>query len=311
VRDESAVRRALTGVDTVFHFAAAVGVGQSMYQIAEYTSVNNLGTANLLEVLSKQQGVRLVVASSMSVYGEGLYRDANEVEYTQVERRAEDLLRGEWEPRGPDGRRLHPAPTPEDKPPRLASVYALSKYDQERMSLIVGQAYSIPTVALRFFNVYGSRHALSNPYTGVLANFAARQLNGRSPMIFEDGGQKRDFVHVRDVCRACYLAATRDAAVGSVFNIGSGRAIEIQEVAARIGAQLGSTLVPEITRKYRAGDIRHCYADIRRARDVLGYQPQVDFDQGLLELSEWLRSQVAIDRSDQMRVELSERGLTL
>ncbi len=311
IRDPSAVRRALAGVDVVYHFAARVGVGQSMYELAEYTGVNNLGTATLLEAIVERPVERLVVASSMSIYGEGLYRDDAGRAHEHVIRTQEQLLRGSWEPATPEGRALQPVPTPETKRPAITSVYALSKWDQEQMCLITGAAYRIPTVALRFFNVYGPRQALSNPYTGVLAIFAARLLNDNPPLVFEDGRQQRDFVHVRDVARACLLALDVPEAAGGVFNIGSGRAMSIHEVAERMARVLGSDLEPHITYQHRVGDIRHCTADISLARRVLRYEPAIDFDRGLAELASWLSSQRPIDRVDRMRAELSQRGLAL
>ena len=309
VRDPAAVQRALEDVNVVFHLAARVGVGQSMYEIAEYTAVNNLGTATLLESLVERPVERLVVASSMSIYGEGLYCDDTGRRYDQVVRSLEQLRAGNWEPRSPEGGPLEPVPTPETKAPGLASVYALSKWDQERLCLMAGAAYRIPTVALRFFNVYGPRQALSNPYTGVLAIFAARLLNGNPPLVFEDGGQQRDFVHVRDVARACRLALEVPEAAGGVFNIGSGRAMTIHEIAEQMAEVLGSARKPQIAYQYRVGDIRHCTADIALARRVLGYEPAVDFDRGLAELADWLASQHPVDRVDAMRAELSRRGL--
>ena len=312
IRDASAVRRALEGVNVVFHFAARVGVGQSMYEIAEYTGVNNLGTATLLEALIEHPVERLIVASSMSIYGEGLYRDDAGRRHEDVTRTQEQLLRGTWEPRSADGRVLEPLPTPEGKAPVIASVYALSKLDQERLCLMTGAAYRIPTVALRFFNVYGPRQALSNPYTGVLAIFAARLLNDNPPLVFEDGRQQRDFVHVRDVARACRLALEAPAAVGCVFNIGSGQAMTIHEIAERMARVLGSDLAPHITYQYRVGDIRHCTADISLARRVLGYEPAIELEAGLAELAGWLSaSKRPVDRIDAMRAELSQRGLAL
>ena len=311
VRDPAVVQRALDGVDVVYHFAARVGVGQSMYEVAEYTSVNNVGTAVLLEALIKRPVARLIVASSMSIYGEGLYRDADEQLVTTAQRTQQQLASGRWEPVDTDGRTLAPVPTPEWKPPTLASIYALSKYDQERMCLMAGAAYKIPTVALRFFNVYGPRQALSNPYTGVLAIFAARFLNSKPPLIFEDGRQRRDFVHVKDVAVACRLALEVEAAAGEVFNIGSGRDISIREVADRMARVLGKDERPEITGQYRVGDIRHCSADIGHARRLLGYRPSVAFDSGLTELAGWLATQTATDRVDAMRTELASRGLAL
>jgi dTDP-L-rhamnose 4-epimerase len=311
VRDRDAVRRAVKGIDAVFHFAAVVGVGQSMYQIEHYTSVNNLGTAVLLEALIERPVERLVVASSMSIYGEGLYRLPDGTETTAAERTRAQLQAGQWEPRSAFGHALTPLPTPERKRPSLSSVYALSKYDQERLCLMTGRAYNLPTVALRFFNVYGARQALGNPYTGVLAIFAARLLNGNPPLIFEDGLQQRDFVNVKDVTRACVLALQRPEAAYGVFNIGSGHAYTVREVARRMGEVLGKPQIrPEITGKYRMGDIRHCFADISHARKALGFEPQVPFVRGLEELADWLRGQVATDRVAQMRAELEARGLT-
>jgi dTDP-L-rhamnose 4-epimerase len=311
VRDPLMVRRALAGVDAVFHFAAAVGVGQSMYEIAHYTSVNGLGTAVLLEALIERPVARLVVASSMSIYGEGLYRTSDGTTAAAVDRTLEQLQAGVWDPVSPTGQPLTPLPTPESKRPSLSSVYALGKYDQERLCLMTGRAYGIPTVALRFFNVYGPRQALSNPYTGVLAIFASRLLNEKPPLLFEDGLQMRDFVNVRDVARACRLALEVEEAAGSVFNIGSGKSYTVRQVAHALSQALGKAHIrPEITGKYRVGDIRHCFADIELARGVLGYEPQVAFEQGLAELCEWLSGQVADDRVAQMQAELRARGLT-
>jgi dTDP-L-rhamnose 4-epimerase len=312
VRDPEKVRAALRGVDAVVHFASAVGVGQSMYRIAEYTSVNNLGTAVLLEALSENPVGKLVVASSMSLYGEGLYRRSDGTSTIVGERTAEQLRRGQWEFTDTDGSALVPLPTPEDKPPALASVYALSKYDQEKLCLMIGRAYKIPTIALRFFNAYGPRQALSNPYTGVLAIFASRLLNERAPLIFEDGNQMRDFVSARDIAQACVLALDADGVDGEVFNVGSGEARTVREIAARMARTLGvEHLQPEITNKYRVGDIRHCFADLSRIQQVLGYRPQVKLEEGLQELAQWLAGQSAQDRVSQASAELSARGLTV
>jgi dTDP-L-rhamnose 4-epimerase len=312
VRDPAAVQRALKNVDAVYHLASIVGVGQSMYEIAEYTSINNLGTAILLEALINHPVERLIIASSVSIYGEGLYRASNGGLVYAPDRTVEQLRSGDWEHRDVNGNMLIPVPTPETKIPSLASVYALSKYDQERMCLIVGRAYNIPTVALRFFNVYGTRQALSNPYTGVLAIFASRYLNNCPPLIFEDGYQKRDFVHVSDIAQACRLALEAPGAAGQVFNIASGNQYTILELAERMGSVMGkSYLQPEITGKYRVGDIRHCFADITLARKVLGYEPRVDLETGMTELAEWLEGQVAYDHVSEATAELTARGLTI
>jgi dTDP-L-rhamnose 4-epimerase len=307
VRDPSAVRRALDGADVVLHLAARVGVGQSMYEIAEYTSVNGVGTAVLLEALASHPVERLVVASSMSVYGEGRYVDGSGAPVDDFTRSREQLERGEWEPDG-----LRPVPTPEDKPPSLASIYALGKYEQERMCMLFGDAYGVPAVALRLFNVYGPHQALSNPYTGVLAIFAARLLNGRAPLVFEDGGQRRDFVSVHDAARACRLALERPEAAGRVVNVGSGESVTVLEVAERLARALGRAEVgPEITGSYRVGDIRHCFGDVRLAAEALGFAPSVALEDGVAELAEWLGGleRLSPDGVESAAAELASRGL--
>jgi dTDP-L-rhamnose 4-epimerase len=312
VRNPDAVTKALEGVSAVFHFAAAVGVGQSMYELAHYTEVNNLGTAVLLEALIDRPVKKLIVASSMSIYGEGMYRNTRGEQVPGADRTVEQLKRAEWELRDENGDVLQPIPTPEEKMPSLASVYALSKFDQEKMCLMVGRAYGIPTVALRFFNVFGTRQALSNPYTGVLAIFASRYLNDNPPMIFEDGQQQRDFVSVLDVARACRLSLEKDEANGNAINIGSGNSYKVTEVAAEMAKALGKErLQPQIAGKYRVGDIRHCFSDISLARKLLGFQPQVSLREGIAEITEWLAEQTASDRVEQASAELAARGLTI
>ena len=303
VRDGALVRKALKGVDCVVHLAARVGVGQSMYEIAEYAAANTAGTGVLLEALLDRPVGRLVVASSMSVYGEGLYLEPDGTPVVDVRRSRAQLERGEWEP----GRDLEPVPTPEAKPPSLTSVYALTKYDQERLCLLFGEAYGVPTIALRFFNVYGPRQALSNPYTGVLAIFASRLLNGRPPLVYEDGLQRRDFVSVYDVARACRLALESEAT--GVVNVGSGRSVTVLEIARLLGDALDSDVEPVVTGKFRTGDIRHCFADVSAARELLGYEPQVELEDGIAELVDWLADQEADDRVEAAHGELEARGL--
>jgi dTDP-L-rhamnose 4-epimerase len=305
VRGEEVVRGALEGVEAVVHLAARVGVGQSMYEQAEYAAANTLGTAVLLDALAERPVRKLVVASSMSVYGEGAYKPVPAVERTR-----EQLERRDWEPRGAGGEELAPVPTPETKQPALSSVYALTKFDQERLCLLFGSAYGVPTVALRLFNVYGPRQALSNPYTGVLAIFASRLLNDNAPVVYEDGAQTRDFVHVSDVARAFRLALERDGADGSVVNAGAGRATSVLEIAHALAGLLGKEIDPELPGTFRAGDIRHCIADVSLARELLGFEAQVTLEDGLAELAEWLQTQPATDRFDRAAAELAERGLT-
>jgi dTDP-L-rhamnose 4-epimerase len=312
VRNPDAVKKALEGVDHVFHFAAVVGVGQSMYDIARYTDVNNVGTAVVLEALIEKPVKRLVIASSMSLYGEGLYKRPDGTVAEAKERPLEQLKAGDWQVRDEEGNVLTPEPTPEWKTPQNPSIYALSKYDQEKMCHMIGKAYDIPTVALRFFNAFGTRQALSNPYTGVLAIFGSRFLNNNPPLIFEDGQQLRDFVSVKDVARSCRLSIESDKAIGATMNIGSGMSYTIEETARKVAAAMGKeNLEPEICGKYRVGDIRHCFPDISLARELLGYEPQIMLDDGLAELAEWLREQTAEDKVDQARAELVSRGLAL
>ncbi len=311
VRNPDVVDEALAGVDAVYHFVALVGVGQSMYEIAEYTSVNNLGTAVLLERLVKHRVSKLIVASSMSVYGEGLYLTPSGVPYAAANRTTAQLKAHDWEMTTPDGTPLRPVPTPECKRPSLASVYALSKYDQEQMCLMVGKAYGVPTVALRFFNAYGPYQSLSNPYTGVLAIFASRLMNGKRPIIFEDGQQLRDFVSVYDVAQACRLALEVEGARDLTFNVGSGQFVTVQEIAIKLGQVLRKNLEPEITGKYRVGDIRHCFPDISLSQRVLGYKPNVSLEAGMRDLAEWLERQTAPDRFNEMREQLASRGLVM
>jgi dTDP-L-rhamnose 4-epimerase len=312
VRDPQKVKEALKGIDAVYHYAAMVGVGQSMYEIKEYTDVNNLGTAVVLEALLKNPVEKLVIASSMSIYGEGLYKDKGDNVSAGVDRSLEQLKRGDWEMRDAKGNILTPFPTPETKTPSLSSIYALSKYDQERMCLLIGKAYNIPTVALRFFNVFGTRQSLSNPYTGVLAIFASRLLNNNPVLIFEDGNQKRDFVSVLDIAQASRLALETPEAEYDVFNVGSGHAYTINEIAGKLSEILNKEhIVPEVCGKYRVGDIRHCYADISKAQAILGYKPNVSLEEGLVELAEWLEGQTAEDKVAEARKELAARGLTV
>jgi dTDP-L-rhamnose 4-epimerase len=311
VRDASAVASALRGVDAVVHLAARVGVGQSMYEISSYSDVNARGTSVLLEALVDRPVTRLVVASSMSVYGEGAYVTEAGAPHPAVERTRGQLERGEWEPFGADGSPLLPVATPETKQPSLSSVYALTKYNQERLCLIFGRAYDVPTVALRFFNAYGPRQALSNPYTGVLAIFASRLLNGKPPLVYEDGLQRRDFVSVYDVARACRSALESERAAGEAVNVGTGCDVTVLEIARQLARLLDVEIEPVLTGKYRAGDIRHCFADTTLARQLLGFEPQVTLEQGMAELAEWLEGRTAVDHVERAAQELATRGLTV
>jgi dTDP-L-rhamnose 4-epimerase len=313
VRDRDAVRRAVDGVDSVVHFAAAVGVGQSMYEIERYTSINALGAAVLLEeVIERRDRIRkLLVASSMSIYGEGQYRNprTGETGLAPWIRPESQLAARRWEVLDDDGTPLEPEPTAETKTLRPTSIYAINKRDHEEMFLAVGAAYGIPAVALRFFNVYGERQALSNPYTGVAAIFSSRILNDRPPLVFEDGRQTRDFIDVRDITRGCVLALTGDGADGRTLNLGTGVPTSVLEIAEVIARGLAKEIEPEVVEQYRAGDIRHCYADTRLAEELLDFRAEIPLERGMQDLLEWLEGQEAADAVDAAREALVARGL--
>jgi dTDP-L-rhamnose 4-epimerase len=311
VRDGELVAEALRGIDGVFHLAAEVGVGQSMYELKGYVSANDLGTAVLMQRLIGSDVRRVVVASSMSLYGEGLYLDP-EGRPVEARRMPEAIRTGSWDPVGPRGEPLIPVPTPEGKTPDLSSVYALTKFDQEQMTLMLTAAYGIEGVALRLFNTYGPGQTLSNPYTGVLAIFAGRLLNGEAPLIFEDGLQQRDLVHVEDVARAFYLAMVSPGIGGEVFNIASGRQQSVRRVAELLASAMDrEDLQPRLLGRSRAGDVRHCFADITKARQRLGFEPRRSLRDSMAELVSWVSGQQARDTVQHAHRELEERGLVL
>jgi len=312
VRDLAKLSFAVKDADVICHFAAAVGVGQSMYQISEYTATNNLGMANLFQAILNTHAApeKIVVASSMSIYGEGRYVCPECGDMAPQPRPLDQLIAKNWETLCPTcGQSLMPVPTREEKPLQCTSVYALSKKDQEEMTLLFGRTYQIPAVALRYFNIYGTRQSLSNPYTGVCAIFASRLLNGKSPLIFEDGRQMRDFVSVHDVVQANLLALEKDEANYNAFNVGTGRPISIREIGRMLATSLGKDIEPEIVAKYREGDIRHCVADISKAKSLLDYEPRVSLEQGIPELLSWVRAQAAQDQVLSATAELESRQL--
>lgn len=312
VGDPGAARRALEGVDRVVHLAAAVGVGQSMYEIDRYVRQNTQATATFLEeVVKARDGIsRLVVASSMSIYGEGEYACPTHGRVAPGPRPESQLGGRDWEVRCPEcGTHVSPAGTRETKPLIPTSVYAITKRDHEELSLVVGAAYGIPSVACRFFNVYGPGQALSNPYTGVAAIFASRLLNGRPPVIFEDGAQSRDFIHVSDIVEGLVSALSADTAIGRSLNLGTGRASTVVDVARALAAGLGVDVEPVVNGQYRAGDIRHCYADVSAAEQFLDFRAKVALEDGMADLVRWLLTQEAADNVELATAELSSRGL--
>ena len=313
VVDPETVAKAMDGVEAVFHLAAELGLGRSMYQVRRFVTGNDLGTAVLLEELIKRRGQvkKLIVASSMSLYGEGPYRCAKCSKTFFPELRSHDAMAAnQWEFPCPDCDEIMTAlPTPEDKPLNPTSVYAVGKEVQEQYSIIIGRAYKIPTVAFRYFNVYGPRQALSNPYTGACAIFSSRLLNDQRPLIYEDGEQTRDFVSGHDIVRANMLALDSDKADYQVLNIGTGRATSIRFIAEVIAKGLGKNIEPDLSGQFREGDIRHCIADISKARELLGYQPTVKLEDGLNELLHWVEKQQADDRLQTASAELAAHSL--
>jgi dTDP-L-rhamnose 4-epimerase len=312
IRKKKILEEIVKEVDYIFHFAAKVGVGQSQYQIREYVDVNITGTANLLDILvNKKNNVKkLIVASSMSIYGEGLYKCEKCGNVKPELRNFKEEKIDDWEPKCPfcNGN-ITPVPTPETHQIIPNSIYAITKKEQEEMSLLIGKTYNIPVVSLRFFNVYGPRQSLSNPYTGVCAIFLSRIKNDKPPVIFEDGLQTRDFIWVGDIVKACILSMEKESANYEIFNVGSGKPISIVEIANLLIKLLGKDLKPEITYKFRKGDVRHCYADISKIKEKTGFEPETTLEEGLKKLIEWAKERKAVDKFKKAHQELKKKGL--
>lgn len=304
--------KALKSVDAVYHLASAVGVGQSMYEVEHYVKVNSLGTALLLDILANKKHTikKVIVATSMSSYGEGSYKCETCGVVRPPLRTQAQLQRGDWEVHCPNCNRYpKPMPTSEDAKQNSNSIYAISKKNQEEMVLNIGLAYDIPAVAMRYFNVYGTRQSLSNPYNGVVAIIMSRIKNGKPPIINEDGGQTRDFVHIKDVTAANIAALENDNANYQIFNVGASHPYTIREVANILINLYQSNVTPEITGKVRKLDVRHCFADTTKLKSLLGWEPVVSFKDGLKEIIEWSRDEQADDLVDKAMAELEKRGL--
>ena len=314
IRNKDALLEALKDVQIVIHLAAMVGVGQSMYSIDKYVDVNILGTARLLDLLVNEEHnvKKLIIASSMSTYGEGAYNcEDHEIVFPKL-RSLEQLNDNNWEMRCPFcNKPVQSLPTNEEKPQDCTSIYALTKKEQEKMCLLVGETYGINTTALRLFNVYGSRQALSNPYTGVCAIFSSSLLNNNKPIIFEDGKQTRDFIHVDDICQAFLLSIEKEAARNEVFNVGTGVSTSIKDIAETLAKYINPSIKPIITNQFRPGDIRHCYSDISKISSKIGFKPRFTFDEGMKELVKWVKSQKGKvkDKSNIAKKELEKKGL--
>src|SRR5688500_11187389 len=314
VRDRAVFEPLVLASDAVVHFAAAVSVGQSMYQVDRYVDVNTRGTALLLDILvnNKHSVEKVIVASSIGVYGEGAYECSTHGAVAPTIRPEKQLAARDWEQRCPVcGAHARSVPTPEDKALYRDNIYSMTKYHQEEMVLLIGKTYGIPAVAPRFFNVYGPRQSLSNPYAGVAAIWLSRLLNGKQPVVFEDGGQLRDFVSIHDVVDCLVLMLERPGADYLPVNVGSGETVTILDIARRLAGILGSPIEPQVTEEGRTFDIRHNTADIERARPLLGFSPKVSLDQGFAELVEWAKTtpDVAVDFFDRAVQELRDKGL--
>lgn len=313
IRDRELMKKLVCDSDGLIHLAATVGVGQSMYEIERYVGNNTYGTAVLLDILSNEEHdvEKIVVASSMSVYGEGKYfcEKCNSNVYPTL-RGQEQLRAAQWDHQCPScGSKLKSIPIDENKPLMPVSIYAMSKRHQEETCLLTGKTYRIPTIALRYFNVYGSRQALSNPYTGCIAIFTTRLLNNKPPLIFEDGQQTRDFIHVRDVARANLLALEKSNFDYEAINVGTGIPLSITQIATTLSKALGKKIEPTITDKFRSGDIRHCYAEVGRLKQM-GFQPEYTFEAGLQETLQWVgRQPIPRDSLEKALEEMEERGL--
>ena len=312
VRDETALKSAIGKAEVIFHKASVVGVGQSQYQIAHYVGANTAGTATLLDILvNNEHNVgKLIVAASMSSYGEGLYTCKKCGPCRPALRSEEQMAAGDWEPRCPScGIPAAPIPTPEEAALHCNSIYAVTKKDQEEMCLLIGKTYGIPVVSLRYFNVYGPRQSLSNPYTGVAAIFMSRIKNDRPPVIYEDGLQTRDVVSVEDVVEVNLLAMERSEADGQILNVGTGRALTIRGAAEILAKAYGKPIRPDVTKKFRKGDVRHCYADNTKLKNLLGFSPKFAFEQGIQELIAWSHTAEAVDHFEEAKAELEAKGL--
>ncbi|MBI2442879.1 MAG: SDR family NAD(P)-dependent oxidoreductase [Candidatus Levybacteria bacterium] len=312
VRSYDSLKRAVLDADIVFHLAARVGVGQANYQIKDYVDTNIGGMANLLDIIvnEKTKVKKIIMTSSMTSYGEGMYSCSKHGKQKIRMRPDSQMITKQWELLCPTCKEiLTPIPTPESAELQDNGIYSIGKHVQEQLLLFIGKMYRIPVVSLRLFNVYGPRQSLSNPYTGVAAIFISRLKNNRQPIVFEDGGQTRDFVSVHDVVNALLLAMENADADYSVFNIGSGKPTSVKTIATTLAKLLKKDITPSITNDGRKGDIRHCFADASKAEKILGWKPHVSFEEGMKEVVSWSEKEDARDIFERAAGELSEKKL--
>lgn len=312
IRDRAILGQALSGVEVVVHFAAETGTGQSMYAIDQYTSVNINGTAILLDLLanSSHSVKKVVVASSRSIYGEGKYLSAELGVVYPAHRSEESMSSGDFEVHYPNSSSLKLVATDENSKLHPSSVYGITKQMQESLVMVVCPSIGISGVALRYQNVYGPGQSLKNPYTGILSIFSTSIKNGNSLNIFEDGQESRDFVYISDVVSATILAIEKSEADNQVFNVGTGIATTVKEVATGLIAAYQVSVPVSISGNYRIGDIRHNYADLKKIKEKLGYEPKVSFIDGLEKFAAWVNQQeVAQDNYNSSIQEMKKKGL--
>ena len=312
VRNPEDWKKAIIDQEVIIHLAAETGTGQSMYLIQRYTEVNIVGTAIILDILTnnKHSVDKVIIASSRSIYGEGKYLDHSGNPVYPKARDEKHMSKGIFDPLSPKGESLKVTATDELSQIRPTSVYGITKQNQEQMVMTVCQAIGINAVALRFQNVYGPGQSLSNPYTGILSIFSTQIRNGNVIQIFEDGKESRDFVYIQDVVDATILCTEMDEANNKIFNVGSGNPVSVINIADKLIKAYNSNTKFKITGKFRLGDIRHNYADLRYITSTLGYEPKVSIDEGIQNFTRWVSSQkIQKDLHEISMQEMKKKGL--
>lgn len=305
--------KSLEDVDYVIHLAAETGTGQSMYEIKKYVDTNIGGTALLLDILTniRHKVKRVVVAESRAIYGEGKYHCAKCGDVYPLERKDEDMAKGDFECKCPIcGGEVELVATTEDSAIHPSSVYGISKQIQGQLVHLVCKSIGVESVSFRYQNVYGPGQSLTNPYTGILSIFSTRIKNGNGLNIFEDGKETRDFVYINDVVDATILGIEVPEANGHVFNVGTGIATDVLTVARMLCDKYGMEVPITVSGNYRLGDIRHNYADIALARNILGFNPKWSFAEGLEQFTKWVnRQDVQEDNYEVSIEEMKKKGL--
>ena len=313
VRNQEDWKKAIKGQDIVVHLAAETGTGQSMYELEKYNDVNIMGTAHLLELLanSNHSIKKMIIASSRAIYGEGKYNCHEHGSQYPSCRKEKDMENGEFNLKCEIcNNELSLIATDENSKIHPSSIYGINKHQQEQMVMLMGEALGISAVAFRYQNVYGPGQSLSNPYTGILSIFSTRILNRNDLDIYEDGLESRDFVYIDDAIDATILGIEKDKANGHVFNVGSGVATTVKEVAESLKKCYNSDINISISRKFRLGDIRHNVADLKKVKDILGFSPKYDFQKGISKFVSWVKTQnILEDKYEQSVQKLKEKGL--